>query len=332
MHIFTIIDAFVSDQQTLITGLSGDVEVLLLNAEDDGAGQIADFLAHRSEIDALHIISHGASGTVQLGDGLLTAETLHASTAIWEQIGQSLSADADILLYGCNVAQGQSGRTFLDRLARITNADVAASTDITGAGGNWVLEANSGDIEAALPTEALAGYAGALATYPGTTGNDSLAGSSANDFFAGGAGNDTLNGLQGIDTLMLTTHSSGYQFGLNASGQITITDVNMTNGNDGADTLISVERAKFSDGVISLRQGGLEPFDVPGGLAGCSVIPLAEGGYIACWGDGSSHTRIQQFNADGIAVGATRFLGTTYDWSLIESHPGGGTTVLRLRV
>ena len=102
------------------------------------------------------IISHGASGTVQLGDGMLTTETLRASTAIWEQIGQSLSADADILLYGCNVAQGQSGRTFLDRLARITNADVAASTDITGAGGNWVLEANSGDIEAALPTEALA--------------------------------------------------------------------------------------------------------------------------------------------------------------------------------
>ncbi len=45
MHIVTIIDASVSDPQTLIAGLSGGAEVLLLNAEDDGAGQIVDFLA-----------------------------------------------------------------------------------------------------------------------------------------------------------------------------------------------------------------------------------------------------------------------------------------------
>ena len=90
MHIVTIIDASVPDLRTLIAGLSGGAEVLLLNAEDDGADQIADFLAHRSEIDALHIISHGAPGAVQLGGSLLTAETLRASTAIWNQIGKLL--------------------------------------------------------------------------------------------------------------------------------------------------------------------------------------------------------------------------------------------------
>jgi len=33
------------------------------------------------------------------------------------------------LLYGCNVAQGEAGVRFIDRLAHYTGADVAASDD-----------------------------------------------------------------------------------------------------------------------------------------------------------------------------------------------------------
>jgi hypothetical protein len=49
-----------------------------------------------------------------------------------QAIGQSLTANGDLLLYGCNVAQGDSGLQFIDSLALITQADVAASVNATG--------------------------------------------------------------------------------------------------------------------------------------------------------------------------------------------------------
>ena len=67
------------------------------------------------------------------------------------KIGSSLNSAGDILLYGCNVAQGDIGQSFINTLAQLTGADVAASTDLTGAaslGGNSILEANSGVINA----------------------------------------------------------------------------------------------------------------------------------------------------------------------------------------
>lgn len=48
------------------------------------------------------------------------------------QIGAALNNAGDLLLYGCNVAQGELGQSFLARLAAATGADVAASDDLTG--------------------------------------------------------------------------------------------------------------------------------------------------------------------------------------------------------
>ncbi len=82
-------------------------------------------------------------------------------------IAAALSQDADLLLYGCDVAATESGVTFLDALAAATGADVAASNGDTGAeslGGDWVLEARNenGVIETiAISAEA---YAGLLTT------------------------------------------------------------------------------------------------------------------------------------------------------------------------
>ncbi|MCP4377420.1 MAG: DUF4347 domain-containing protein, partial [bacterium] len=64
--------------------------------------------------------------------------------------GNALGEDADILLYGCNIAVGEDGRNLTDTLAELTGADVAASDDLTGhqsLGGDWDLEVQVGDIE-----------------------------------------------------------------------------------------------------------------------------------------------------------------------------------------
>ncbi len=57
------------------------------------------------------------------------------------------------MLYGCDVAQGDVGQQFIEQLSVLTGADIAASTNLTGAanqGGDWVLEAVTGIIESPL--------------------------------------------------------------------------------------------------------------------------------------------------------------------------------------
>lgn len=56
------------------------------------------------------------------------------------------------MLYGCDVALDFVGQSFVSQLAAFTGADVAASDDATGnlvAGGDWELEYNTGQVDAA---------------------------------------------------------------------------------------------------------------------------------------------------------------------------------------
>ena len=145
----TFIESDAPDLQTLLDGLAG-TEVHVIDSSQDGLQQIATILAGRSGIDALHIISHGSSATLDLGALTLNNESLAVHQAELSAIGQSLSTDGDILLYGCDVGAGTAGQVFIDQLANATGADVAASTNLTGSttlGGDWNLEVSSGHIE-----------------------------------------------------------------------------------------------------------------------------------------------------------------------------------------
>lgn len=146
------IDGKVDNKQQLIAGLKPGTEVVVLDSNQDGLQQIADYLKNRSDIDAIHLLSHGADGTVELGNTWLNAENIGQHSAALNAIGAALAADGDILLYGCSTAEGTQGTALLNELARLTQADVAGSVDPTGAadkGGDWQLERQTGQIEAA---------------------------------------------------------------------------------------------------------------------------------------------------------------------------------------
>ncbi len=152
------------DYQTLVNGVNPNAEVYLLDSTKDGLAQMAKILNGRSEIDAISIISHGAEASVGLGTLTLTSQNIHDHAVDLTAIGNALKPDADILLYGCNVAKGSDGAEFIAALAQATRADIAASTDLTGAanqGGDWVLESKTGFIEASIPfaIETLSNYA-----------------------------------------------------------------------------------------------------------------------------------------------------------------------------
>ncbi|WP_173012827.1 DUF4347 domain-containing protein, partial [Niveispirillum sp. SYP-B3756] len=163
------IESNITDWQTLAAGVSPGAEVVVLDANLDGLAQMADWAQAHSGYDAIHILSHGDEGALQLGSVTLTDATLTGRQADLTAIGKALTANGDLLLYGCDVAAGTDGATFIANLAMATGADVAASTDLTGAaalGGNWTLEASVGAVESSVvigPVEADL-YSGTLST------------------------------------------------------------------------------------------------------------------------------------------------------------------------
>ena len=147
-----IVDSRVADYQALIAGLSADSAWVLLDSNKDGLLQMQTALAGYSGLDSIQVISHGSAGTLYLGSTVLDQGNLSSYTDQLRAIGDALNATGDILLYGCDVAEGVSGQDFIAQLASLTGAEVAASTGPTGAseqGGDWELEAATGAIETA---------------------------------------------------------------------------------------------------------------------------------------------------------------------------------------
>ncbi|HKS62174.1 MAG TPA: DUF4347 domain-containing protein, partial [Xanthobacteraceae bacterium] len=148
------IDPAVPGAQALLAGVAPDAVAILLDPDKDGVQQIADVLAANelSDLAAIQIVSHGSEGSITLGSTVLDNGNVVSFADALAQIGAALASGGDIMLYGCDVAGGSSGQQFIDALASLTAADVAASTDLTGAaalGGDWILEAATGPIEAA---------------------------------------------------------------------------------------------------------------------------------------------------------------------------------------
>ena len=68
-HEILFIDANVSDAQSLIDALSSDIEIVLLDDKTNVLNQIATFLDSYQNLDAIHIISHGAEGELAFANG-----------------------------------------------------------------------------------------------------------------------------------------------------------------------------------------------------------------------------------------------------------------------
>ncbi|HEY7759920.1 MAG TPA: DUF2341 domain-containing protein [Burkholderiales bacterium] len=149
------VDAATPDYDKLIEQIRGqggerEFEMVLLDVSRDGIEQISETLAGRGDIGSVHLISHGSDGAVQLGSSTLDFDSLLKNATQIKSWAEALTADADLLIYGCDVAGSEEGRSLIDALARLTGADVAASDDLTGAvefGGDWILEYRTGEVD-----------------------------------------------------------------------------------------------------------------------------------------------------------------------------------------
>ncbi len=210
-----IIDSQLKDNEILSSSAPIGSKVYRLDMSKDGIEQISEILKKHDGLTSVHFLSHGGSGYLSLGNAILKAETISYYKEQIQGWQQSLSAGADLLFYGCETGSGAKGAELLDKLAELTGADVAGSTDVTGStanGGDWELEYKVGGVTASnlQPKN----YPHTLVDGQFIAGDGSGGGGGGGGYYyaseydiggaggAGGGGDDTIAGTVGDDVIV----------------------------------------------------------------------------------------------------------------------------------
>lgn len=262
------VDGAIADAAQLSAYMRPGVEVVMLDPSQDGLTQITETLAGYSSLDSVQIFSHGAADQIFLGSTTLDATSLEIAASEVSQWSSAFAPDGDLLLYGCGIAA--EGMEFLERLSELTGADVSASTDLTGRGGDWDLEVATGAIAAssALTAAGQAAFTGTLNTITVTSAANSGAGSLRRAIsqatsgtvirFAPGLANQTItldSQLEISPGKNITIDGSGVN-NLTISGNQS-TRIFSVNSNQDFPTTFTVKNLSLVDGFTDERGGAI---------------------------------------------------------------------------
>ena len=153
------VDTATPDYQKLVDSMresalaeGRNLEFVLIEQERDGIRKITDTLAQKSDLDAIHIVSHAEDGSVQLGQGEARLRDAGEARGRDQELGRGAHRRAAT---SCSTAaispQPPRASRCVDAMSRLTGADVAASEDADRRGrqgGDWELEFKTGSIEA----------------------------------------------------------------------------------------------------------------------------------------------------------------------------------------
>jgi hypothetical protein len=152
-HGLVVIDPSVPDSYLLANELQ-DYAVLTVDEHGDPLEQIADAVERIGDVRTLVVVSHGNDGRLSLGKRWIDRQTLLAHGDALQKIRNNLAANAEIFLYGCDVAATDAGQWFVNTLAEMTRSTVTASSDATGRDGDWELEYTAGGFASPGPLTA----------------------------------------------------------------------------------------------------------------------------------------------------------------------------------
>jgi hypothetical protein len=125
-------------------------EVVILHAHQDGVEQITSLLMPNAYLHSVHLFAPGAPGGIKLGNTFLSLKTLghyRSDLEAWFALSQMCDRAPSLAIYGCDVAAGEIGHSFIQQLHQITGASLAASLSRVGhpaLGANWNLECQVG--------------------------------------------------------------------------------------------------------------------------------------------------------------------------------------------
>ena len=238
-----IVDRSVEGYEALVEDLLSartsdrSIEVVYLDENQDGIKQVSSILGGKSNLDSIHLVSHGDDGLLRLGNTVLDSQSLEFNSSEIASWQNALSDGADLLIYGCNVAESEVGEAFVNELSDLIDADISASSNITGHdsfGGDWVFEFQVGLVESDLVfSEAVqTNWLGSLVAVD-TSSGDLLVEGAADSIAADFDGNivqvftsDEQPGANGLDVYVARFNPDGSQNG-------PVTKVNV--GNDAGD-------------------------------------------------------------------------------------------------
>ncbi|MBT00015.1 MAG: hypothetical protein CMI01_15240 [Oceanospirillaceae bacterium] len=219
------VNSDLSDIDALIAALPDQAKVVMLDREANGLQQMLDALEGVQDLDSIQLLTHGEPGALMIGGQLVDSHVLADNAGLLAEIGSHLSENGDILLYGCDLAADAEGREFVSSLSKLSGADVAASTDLTGSGGDWDLEYHVGEVEAfSLSSFALSNYDGTLAlpgAHSATQGSEVFLGgnyielgiSSVGSFGTSGSKPSGFYGTSGSSAVGMSNDADGFNTG-----------------------------------------------------------------------------------------------------------------------
>jgi hypothetical protein len=140
-----------ADQFNAIShAVSNGARALVFDPHEESLQSISEKLHDLTDsvgqkIEHLAIVAPGAAGHLKIGADDITSNTVDAHQGEFKLLAQSLTSDARIDLYGCDIAQGQDGARLIHKVASATGATVWGSHDASGTvpGADWDLEVKS---------------------------------------------------------------------------------------------------------------------------------------------------------------------------------------------
>jgi len=71
-----IVDSAVSNSKALLSSMGASENVYYIDSTSDGFVQLSNILGQLNDIDAIHVISHGNTNEIRLGDATLTSNNV----------------------------------------------------------------------------------------------------------------------------------------------------------------------------------------------------------------------------------------------------------------
>ncbi|HEY6527428.1 MAG TPA: Ig-like domain-containing protein, partial [Cellvibrionaceae bacterium] len=149
-----VIDDAVPNKEVFYRSIKPGVAIARIQSSGAGLEQLTNILSQYKNLAAVHIVSHAQQGVLLLGNSRISAENFKADIKAFSAMNNAMQENADLLLYGCDLAATAAGEDILSVIKNNTHVDVAASNNVTGAqalGGDWQLEIQQGQVNTGLP-------------------------------------------------------------------------------------------------------------------------------------------------------------------------------------
>jgi hypothetical protein len=119
-----VVDAAIKNHPDWLPHSLEDLEVHRLNDQEEGIAQIQTLLRHYQQLACLHLICQGIPGQMFLGATHLSEANLWVYADDLRQWRDYLVHDAEILIYGCDLAANRVGQAFVSWLELLTGVCV----------------------------------------------------------------------------------------------------------------------------------------------------------------------------------------------------------------